>query len=402
MSDHNKLNVFRDLIECQQNLCYCSFDKDGKLIDCNSPNELVLDELLTMFECKNYMLSHCSKHNAPLILTSPLGVFWVSVSDIEEEKYHTLGPVFLVDMSKESMQDILVTFDYSRSLRTELLNFLEFLPIISFTNMHQFALMLYYCVTGTRLKISDIIYQTNNETPDSSSAPQSNNDHLKSWMIEQELLRYVREGNIDYKKSPSVSILANAEGDGLQYHIGSSIKDRKNHHIAFISLCIRAAIEGGLTPDTAFTVGDHYIKSLETCRLITEFNAISISMYEDFIWRVYKYRTNTNLSTSIQSCCDYINMHIEEELSIEHLAVHVGYAKYYLTQKFKSEIGVSLPQYIKQAKIERAKQLLTTSDMSIEDIYHLLKFSSRSFFSDSFQKTTGISPAKYRAENRSF
>ena len=402
MSDHNKLDVFRDLTECQQNLCSCSFDQDGKLIDSNSPNELVIDELITLFGCKNYMLSHCTKHDAPLVLSSPLGIFWISVYDKEEENYHTLGPVFLVDMSKESMQDILITMDYSSSLRTELLNFLGVLPIISLTNMHQFALMLYYCITGIRLNVSDIIYQTNNETPDSTNAPQDHNNHLKSWMIEQELLRYVREGNIDYKKSPSISILANTEGDGLQYHIGSSIRDRKNHHIIFVSLCTRAAIDGGLTPDTAFTIGNHYIKSLEPCRLITEFNAISISMYEDFIRRVHKHRTNTNLSTSIQSCCDYIDIHIDEELSVEQLAVYIGYSKYYLTQKFKSEIGVGLPHYIKQAKIERAKQLLSTSDMTIEDICHLLKFSSRSYFADTFHKIAGSTPVNFRKENRRF
>ena len=66
---------------------------------------------------------------------------------------------------------------------------------------------------------------------------------------------------------------------------------------------------------------------------------IASTMYEDFVLRVRKCRTNPNLSRAIQKCCDYIEMHLEEKIRAKDLADWVGYTEYYLTRKFKDETG---------------------------------------------------------------
>ena len=78
------------------------------------------------------------------------------------------------------------------------------------------------------------------------------------------------------------------------------------------------------------------------------------------------------------------------------LAALVGYTEYYLTHKFKAETGLCINDYIKFAKIERAKVLLKSTDQTVQEIAASLCFSTRNYFSRIFQEVTGQTPMEYR------
>ena len=101
----------------------------------------------------------------------------------------------------------------------------------------------------------------------------------------------------------------------------------------------------------------------------------------------------------MQSSCDYIQSHITEPLSIVSLAKRAGYTEYYFSRKFKREMQMNISDYIKAEKIKYAKLLLSSTTKSIQEISDDLSFSSRSYFSDSFQKIAGISPSDYRKQH---
>ena len=123
-------------------------------------------------------------------------------------------------------------------------------------------------------------------------------------------------------------------------------------------------------------------------------------MFNDFVSRVYKRKNNTQrISKPIQNCCGYIKTHLNDKITIKHLAYRIGYTEYYLSRKFKKEVGCSINDYIKTQKIEYAKILLSSSGQSIQDISDSLNFCSRSYFTDVFQKIVGISPNEYRVRN---
>lgn len=170
----------------------------------------------------------------------------------------------------------------------------------------------------------------------------------------------------------------------------------KVSQIVFITMCSRAAIEGGLSPEISYSRSDSYIQDVLDCKTISDAAAIGHTMYKDFIQLVHKCRTNPNHSKYIQSCCDYIESHVCEKLSIDLLATRIGYTGYYLSRRFKEETGVSLNTYIKIVKIERAKMLLSTTQTSIQQISEELSFGTRSFFAETFKSIVGMTPAAYR------
>lgn len=95
-------------------------------------------------------------------------------------------------------------------------------------------------------------------------------------------------------------------------------------------------------------------------------------------------------------CVDYIYSHIKERITIEDLAAHTGLSTSYLSRVFKQNLGVSISDYIREKKIEKATHLLRYSDKAIIDIANYLAFSSQSHFIQVFENFTGMTPKKYR------
>jgi len=130
--------------------------------------------------------------------------------------------------------------------------------------------------------------------------------------------------------------------------------------------------------------------------------SLTLSMYEDFIFRVRKHRTNPKVSSQIRSCRDYIELHAEHELKLPTLAKQVGYSEYYLSRKFKKEMGISISAYIKVVRVERSKLMLVGTGFPIAQIADTFHFASSSHYSEAFREITGKTPQQYRLDNQKY
>ena len=63
---------------------------------------------------------------------------------------------------------------------------------------------------------------------------------------------------------------------------------------------------------------------------------------------------------------------------------------------FKEYTGISPALYQQDLKLQRAKELLSTTGMSIKNIAYQLNFDSPDYFSSKFRNKTGVSPSNYR------
>ena len=220
---------------------------------------------------------------------------------------------------------------------------------------------------------------------------------MNTYMRELALMRMVSEGDINYK-----TVLQDAARASRGVNAGQigSLDQVRVSQIVFITLCTRAAIQGGISPEVAYSRGDAYIQDVMDCRTLADAAQIGHTMYDDFIHLVHKSRSNPDYSPAIQSCCDYIELHAEDKLTLGEIARRIGYADYYLSRKFKAETGYSINDYIKIVKVEKAKTLLLASELSIQEICDRLHFGSRSFFAETFREIAGIPPAAYREKNQ--
>ena len=307
-----------------------------------------------------------------------------------------LGPVFTTEVTLAGMERALKRcgeLNVSIAWKQALLNLLETLPVMLINLFSQYALMLQYCVTGQKMMFSDLEYAVSGDLPMPGDKPEKRDRH-RIWMTEQAILRMVREGDLNYK-----AIMAGAAdvSSGVPVKTQDPLRQAKTSTIVFASLCTRAAIEGGLSPEQAYSLGDSYIQSMEMAVTPAEVAALSGAMYDDFVHRVHKCRVNPNVSKQIQDCCDYVELHVEDKLELGDLAARVGYTEYYLSRRFKAEMNVSLNDYIKIVKVERAKLLLATTPASVQEVAEKLSFCSRRYFGEAFRKLVGCTPVEYRA-----
>lgn len=87
-------------------------------------------------------------------------------------------------------------------------------------------------------------------------------------------------------------------------------------------------------------------------------------------------------------------------LHVEEIAATLGVGYSWFRQKFKSITGVSPMQYRNRLIMNRAKELLVTEEHGIAELAYMLGFENAGQFSTAFHKMEGISPRRFRDENR--
>lgn len=96
----------------------------------------------------------------------------------------------------------------------------------------------------------------------------------------------------------------------------------------------------------------------------------------------------------------YIDEHLGEDLTLVMLAELVYLNPSYLSRLFKQATGINLFDYILNARIARAKELLQDEQLKIYDIASRTGFGSPSYFIRTFRKETGRTPQEYREQHQ--
>jgi len=97
---------------------------------------------------------------------------------------------------------------------------------------------------------------------------------------------------------------------------------------------------------------------------------------------------------------EYINENWDKGLTLTALSAKCFYNPSYFSRAFKEKFNCSLSNYIKHLRIERAKLLLITDKITVEDVALSVGFTDRSAFYRAFYNETKKTPAKYRKENK--
>lgn len=110
-------------------------------------------------------------------------------------------------------------------------------------------------------------------------------------------------------------------------------------------------------------------------------------------------RSEKRAMNAIGRVQEYINAHLKEDLSLIRLADLVFFNPSYLSRLFKQINGENLSDYICEARVKKAEQLLSETDMKIYSISEEVGFASPANFGRFFKKLTNMTPQEYRDRN---
>jgi AraC-like DNA-binding protein len=99
-----------------------------------------------------------------------------------------------------------------------------------------------------------------------------------------------------------------------------------------------------------------------------------------------------------------VKRHVEEHLaspllSVEMLASQFSYSTGHLSRVFKSSEGENLSDFINRLRFEKARDLLASTDDTVDEIAHAVGFANVNYFYTAFKKAIGVTPAVYRTIN---
>ena len=94
----------------------------------------------------------------------------------------------------------------------------------------------------------------------------------------------------------------------------------------------------------------------------------------------------------------YLQEHLAEEISLSVLSEQFHLNPQYISQLFKSEIGVNFLAYLTNIRMEKAKKLLLSTSLSIAEVAEQSGYGDYRVFTKVFKKSEGITPSQYRRD----
>ena len=92
----------------------------------------------------------------------------------------------------------------------------------------------------------------------------------------------------------------------------------------------------------------------------------------------------------------YMRAHLSKQITIDELATSVGISRSYFQHLFKEKTGLAPLEYVNTLKMQKACELITTTNLSIKSIALQVGFSDPYYFSRAFKKVMSSSPKMYR------
>ncbi|WP_062354054.1 response regulator transcription factor [Bacillus kwashiorkori] len=162
----------------------------------------------------------------------------------------------------------------------------------------------------------------------------------------------------------------------------------KNYTIELI-----AYIHHSLQPDE-FTNHAIAIEKIVYASSVEEMKGILDDYCNDLILSIQN--QSKQRSPIVQNVLDYIHTHYHQELSLKTLGQRFHINAIYLGQLFQKEVGIVFSEYINRYRLERAKELLKTTNYRAGEIGRQVGYSDTTYFYKQFKKSVGVTPTEWR------
>lgn len=397
-----------EMIYGMLNISVCFLNRDGELTfeyyDTYTCNPIYSNKV----QFYKQLCRHDSPDGFPLFTTTKYLENFFTISVIQKGKpigTIIVGPAIPSEIDENTIYELAEKFEVPLKLRKILISYFQSIPVIEHKKLINTSMLLYYMLYGKMLDSAAVIernafLKNSCDKIDSDiniklSTNRQYNIHHHNLIYEKYLLEYIKEGN----REKLLDHLTKPAGGKAGVLSKNPLRSQKNLFICSATLAARAAIEGGLSSELAFTISDSYIQHVEELNEINEVINLHYKMLCDFTDRVHKVKEH-GYSKAVVKCLNYICKHLYEDISLSQLAQTVGMNSNYLSQMFKKQTGISISGYIQKERVEEAKKRLELSNDSIMDISTSLNFTDQSYFTKIFRKFTGITPKQYRSKFR--
>lgn len=305
------------------------------------------------------------------------------------------GPMVLKPMEKSALRKFYQDYGMNQSEVRKMPPVLSLQKMIAFIQILE--LTFYGRMTAEEELLrqngltADLEYEKEQKKTEFILQEEEENRSHHTYLVEKKLLDSVREGRTE---------------DALRYNteidpeLGKLSRREIDHWrklvIVSVTLCVRAAIEGGVSPAEAYQLSDYYIQQSDDCSSIPELFSIRQQAIQKLTETVKEKQQMQRTRSYVELCKMYVEKHYREKIYLSAAAEEIGVSSAYLSRLFRADTGKCFQDYVTEYRIKRAANLLRYSEESLAAIAEYVNFPSQSYFGKVFKKQMQITPARYR------
>ncbi|WP_019419711.1 PocR ligand-binding domain-containing protein [Paenibacillus sp. OSY-SE] len=191
----------------------------------------------------------------------------------------------------------------------------------------------------------------------------------------------------DYTSLPVLSYDEVTTISEMLYHLCNYIVEEAINKNATIDMYRQALTSNKPVIDS---LAEHSYRSIQSIK-----NELENTLIDSQISKMSN-QQKISANAILQPAFDYIYTHKSENVKLADMAALCHVSPSYFSRIFTKETGENFSVFIPRLKMEWAKQILETTDLSISQISNELGFSEPSYFIKTFKKFERITPARYR------
>lgn len=217
-------------------------------------------------------------------------------------------------------------------------------------------------------------------------------DSVKNrYQLENDILECISAGNHEGAMIAAKKFLSSP----FEPRINNALHESKALLYSANTLFRKAAEKSQVHPLYLHQTSSKFAKQIEATTTLPYIDVVYEKMIRDYCLMV-KNKARIQYSPLIRNALNYIEFNLSSTLSLSILANELHVSSPYLSSLFKSEIGITITDYINEQRIQTSLKLLNSTNMMIQDVASFVGIHDMNYFTKIFKKQIGTTPREYR------
>jgi len=170
---------------------------------------------------------------------------------------------------------------------------------------------------------------------------------------------------------------------------------RTQLEIAFERVADQLSRGGALTPKSRGAMQERLERAAGAARTLSELGAAYRAAIADLADAIRR-PVAAGQDRSLRGALEYIHQHYGERLELPKVARVAGFTPKYFSQLFHQRERMTFERYLAKLRLERAKQLLSGTDLTVTRVAELSGYGSAQYFCRVFRRVAGVTPVAFR------
>lgn len=329
---------------------------------------------------------------------------FIPLSDNKENTVLVVGPYTKKIVTKDEISKRSTEYAFSQHIVTQIQKYFSTVPYLNDDGMIMtlvnclgekiFGSLENFSVTTKNIsELSDTSFLNRIDTGNKNEDPWMTVQLIeRRYNAENALLNAVSQGLLHKAEM----VFANIKpSESLETRIADPLRNAKNFMIILNTLLRKAAEQGSVHPLYIDSVSSDFARKIEALQTLEETDELFSYMVKKYC-RLVNRHAQKNYSLLIQKVITRIDADVTADLSLKTQADFLNVNPSYLSTLFKKETGVTLTEYVNTKRVEKAKHLLLSTNMQVQNIAQSCGILDVNYFTKIFKKYTDKTPNEFR------